>query len=235
MEYREKIRNRILNKGNSYGEDFDYIDDNQIHETILYQGCTSKFRESELIDSVSSCLKKIGVDFSILKDESCCGVMLFLLDYKKEANKIVEENIKKFNKHGVKRIITICPGCYESFRDHYKSHPDFDIEIIFAMDLFNDYEFDANGYIIHDPCHASERSSQIRSILKNVPLERANSCCGFGMGINAGSKELTVEVAKDTLSGDPVITYCPACYHTLNRVNSDKCVDLFTLINENLD
>ena len=234
MSYEERIKNNIMIKNNSYGEEVELVDDGKIHEVILHRGCTSRFRENELIESVSESLKKIDVDFSILSDESCCGIMLFLLGLKNEGDKVVEDNIKKFKKHGVRKIITICPGCYESFRDYYSTHPDFDIEIIFAMDLFNDVEVDGSGYIIHDPCHALERASQARNIIKNVPHERANSCCGFGVGINTGDKELAKKVSLKTLSGNKVITYCPSCYHTLNRVNSDKTVDFFTLLNQQL-
>jgi Fe-S oxidoreductase len=228
MSYIEKIRNNIMIKGNSYGSDMEKIDDKQVHEVILHRGCTSRFREEELIDSVCKCLKKKNIEYSILSDESCCGVMLFLLGDNENALKVVDNNVKKFNSHGVKQIITICPGCYESFHDYYSKHPEFNIEVTFAMDLFNDVSIDGTGHIIHDPCHALERRNQVRSIVKNVPEKRANSCCGFGAGTNAGSKELTLKMAKETLSGDKVITYCPSCYHTLNRVNPDKTIDFFT-------
>ena len=234
MGYTQRITNNILNKGNSYGEEMERIDDGQIHEVVLHRGCTSRFRENELIDSVSEALTKKGIEFSILDDESCCGIMLFLLHEDELGEKVVEDNIRKFNKHGVKKIITICPGCYESFRDYYKPHPDFDIEVIFAMDLFNDVVVDGSGHVIHDPCHALERSTQVRSIIRNVPEERANSCCGFGVAVNTGDKQLGKEVSLKTLSGDKVVTYCPSCYHTLNRVNSKKTVDFFTLLNQKL-
>lgn len=230
MSYNERIINNILNKGNSYGSDMEVFDDKKKHEVILFRGCTSRFRENELIESASNCLRKKGIEFTTLSDESCCGIMLYLINEKEKADKVVEANIRKFNSHGVKQIITICPGCYESFRDYYSNHPDFNIEITFAMDLFDDEEIDATGYVIHDPCHALERSKQVRNIVKNVPQERANSCCGFGKGITKGNKELGLKMAQQTLSGDKVITYCPSCYHTLNRVNSEKTVDFFTLL-----
>ena len=234
MSYNKRIKNNILTKGNSYGEDMEKIDDNQTHEVILHRGCTSRFRENELIDSVSKALKKKGIEFDVLSDESCCGIMLYIINDVESADKVVESNIEKFNKHGVKKIITICPGCYESFRDYYSTRPDFDIDVIFAMDLFEDEEIDGTGYIIHDPCHALERAGQVRSIIKNVPERRANSCCGFGVGVNTGDKQLAKEVSLKTLSGDKVITYCPSCYHTLNRINSDKTVDFFTLLNQQI-
>lgn len=234
MSRLEKIRENVFNKGNSYGADVDIVDDNQIHEVILHRGCTSRFRENELIDSISSCLNKMGIDFSVLSDESCCGLMLFDLGDSESGEKVVEKNIKKFNKHGVKKIVTICPGCYESFTKYYKQHSDFDVEVIFAMDFFKDLEIDGTGYIIHDPCHALERSGQVRAIVKNVPEKRANSCCGFGVGLKTGDKNQALEMSKKTLSGDTVITYCPSCYHTLNRVDSSKTVDIFSLIDEKL-
>ncbi|OED30377.1 (Fe-S)-binding protein [Methanosphaera sp. WGK6] len=234
MSYADKIRNNILEKKNTYGADMTYVDDGEIHEVILHRGCTARFREIELVDFVTRCLDKKNIKYSVLSDESCCGVMLFELDDYKTGEKVVHENIKKFKKHGVKKIITICPGCYESFTQHYTDNPEFDIEVIFAMDLFNDEFIDGTGHVIHDPCHALERSNQIRSIIGNVPKRRANSCCGFGAGMKAGSKNLTRKMAIDTLSGDKVITYCPSCYHTLRKVNPDNCIDFFDLMSKNL-
>ncbi len=234
MSHLDKLRNNILVKGNSYGSEMDKVDDGKIHEVILHRGCTSRFRENELIDSVKSCLDKKNIVYSELSDESCCGVMIFLLGDEKSGKKVVDANVEKYNHHGVKKIITMCPGCYESFTEYYTQNPDFNIEVVFAMDLFDDEEIDGTGYIIHDPCHALERAPQVRSIIKNVPEKRANSCCGFGAGTRAGSKEVTKRIAQQTLSGDKVITYCPSCYHTLNRVNSDKTVDFFTLLDEKL-
>lgn len=234
MSYNERIINNIIHKGNSYGFDMETVDDNEKHEIILFRGCTSRFRENELIDNITYCLRKKGIEFSTLSDESCCGIMLYIINEEELANKVVESNIKKFNSHGIKEIITICPGCYESFRDYYSKHPDFNIKITFAMDLFNDECIDGSGYIIHDPCHALERKEQIRSIIKNVPEKRANSCCGFGVGITKGNKELGLKMAKQTLSGDKVITYCPSCYHNLNKVDSEKTVDFFKLLKEQM-
>ena len=76
MSRLEKIRNNVFSKGNSYGADVEIVDDGECHEVVLHRGCTSRFRENELIDSVSSCLEKLGVDFSVLSDETCCGLML---------------------------------------------------------------------------------------------------------------------------------------------------------------
>lgn len=234
MSYKEKIRNNILNIGNSYGQPMQKTDDNKQHETILHRGCTARFREEELITTLESCLKKKNIEYTTLTDESCCGVMLFIINDEETGQKVVNDNIRKFKKHGVKKIITMCPGCYESFTKYYARNPEFDIEVIFAMDLFNDLDIDGEGHIIHDPCHAIERKEQVRSIVRNVPVKRANSCCGFGVGVTTGDKELSKKMAQKTLSQDKVITYCPSCYHTLKKVNPQKTVDFYRLVDETL-
>ena len=193
MSRLEKIRNNVFSKGNSYGADVEIVDDGECHEVVLHRGCTSRFRENELIDSVSSCLEKLGVDFSVLSDETCCGLMLYDLGDEESGNIIVKKNIEKFKGHGVKKIITICPGCYESFTKYYSRNPDFDVEVIFALDLFNDFGVDGTGFTVHDPCHALEWSGQVRSIVRNVPVGSATSCCGFGVGLKTGDKSLALE------------------------------------------
>ena len=45
MSHLDKVRNNVVNKGNSYGSEMEIINDKQIHEVILHRGCTSRFRE----------------------------------------------------------------------------------------------------------------------------------------------------------------------------------------------
>ena len=104
MSHLDKVRNNVVNKGNSYGSEMEIINDKQIHEVILHRGCTSRFRENELITSVISCLNKKNIDFSVLDDETCCGIILYLLGDSKTADEVVKANIQKFNSHGVKKI-----------------------------------------------------------------------------------------------------------------------------------
>ncbi len=234
MGYLERIRENILEKGNSYGEDMDIVDDGEIHEVILHRGCTTHFREEHISNAVINLLNKKGIDFTVLSDETCCGLMLYYLGDDETGDKVAKANIEKFNRHGVKKIITLCPGCYETFTKQYTRLPGFDIGVVFAMDLVSDEEIDGTGYVVMDPCHALDKKDLARSIIKNVPEKRANSCCGFGAGVRAGSSELTKKMATRTVSGDRVITYCPACYHTLSKIDEDKCVDFYELMDEHL-
>jgi Fe-S oxidoreductase len=64
------------------------------------------------------------------------------------ASRAVEANIAKFKSAGVKRIITICPGCYEAFQRLYKGKENFSPEIVLALDLLKDASVDEKGVVI---------------------------------------------------------------------------------------
>ncbi len=82
----------------------------------------------------------------------------------RSGSEIVEENIARFKAAGVKRIITVCPGCYAAFNKYYKGEDGFDPEVVLAVDLLDGMSAPGEGFVVQDPCHAKEKGEAVRTL-----------------------------------------------------------------------
>ncbi|HOI39269.1 MAG TPA: heterodisulfide reductase-related iron-sulfur binding cluster [Methanobacterium sp.] len=230
-----KIRENIIEYGNSYGIKTEKTSDKNLKmETVLFKGCTSTHKTPEILKSAERLLKIQGIKYEVMDDETCCGNILFNLGDIKAGNAAVERNIEKFKSRGIKKIITICPGCYSALNKYYASK-DFNPEIILLVDLLEGLKLTGN-YTIQDPCHAREKGVDVRKILSEASNRSASPCCGAGGGMMAHNKALATKKGLKTLSNDKsVVTYCPFCYLNLSPLESKRVKDLYQLLDKNLN
>jgi Fe-S oxidoreductase len=129
----------------------------------------------------------------------------------------------------VKRIVTICPGCYEAFHKLYKGREGFQPEVMLALDLLKDARVDVKDIVIHDPCHAKGRQETVREMMKNAGEESTGGCCGAGGGLISWDRMMAESRAKRLMndSGRKVVTYCPLCYLNYKRADTGKVADLY--------
>lgn len=203
--------------------------------TILFMGCTARNKASEILFAAESLLKKKGIKYSILEDEACCGSTLFNLGDEASGMAAVDKNIERFKAAGVKRIITVCPGCYSTLKARYKGRNGFDPEVLLALDMLKDMKVDAKGATIHDPCHAKEKRDMVRGMLTGAG--DAGGCCGAGgglMALDVGLAEARARRLVEESDGE-VITYCPFCYLNMSRTNAGKVTDIYQYILKSCD
>lgn len=230
-----EIKNNIMQFGNSYGIIAENNGKEQIKmETLLFKGCTPTYRTPEILASAETLLKSRGIDYNTLDNETCCGNILFNLGDIRSGKEIVKQNIEKFKKAGVKKIITLCPGCYNAFNKYYKGQYGFNPEIILAIDLLNESTFKGENFVIQDPCHAREKSHNVRRIIPSAENKSVSPCCGAGAGVMAHNKSVSSTKGRKAVnsSSKRIITYCPFCYLNLSSVNSDKVSDIYMLLAE---
>ncbi|MDI6723457.1 MAG: (Fe-S)-binding protein [Methanobacterium sp.] len=230
-----EIRKNIAQSGNSYGITSDNGDNGQTKmETVLFRGCTPTYKTPEILASAENLLKSNGIEYGVLNNETCCGNILFNLGDIKSGDETVRKNIEKFKAAGVKKIITICPGCYSAFNKYYKGQYEFNPEIILAIELLGKSTVRKGDFTIQDPCHAREKSHDVRRILTSAGNKSASPCCGAGAGVMAHDKSVATTKARKTVNNIPekIVTYCPFCYLNLSSVNSDKVSDIYMLLAE---
>ena len=211
-------------------------------EYLFWVGCAGAFddRYKKVVRAFTRILTYLGVNFAVLgKEETCNGdparragnEML----YQMQALQLIEI----FRMYEVKKIITICPHCYNIFKNEY---PDLggNYEVINYLQFLN--RKIENGELkiapgslnnisitYHDPCYlarANDIYNEPRNILKKltgnlVEMDRNKSfalCCGAGGAqmfkeAEKGSKEVFLERTEDALkTGARVIaTACPFC------------------------
>jgi len=211
-------------------------------EYLFWVGCAGAFddRYKKVVRAFAKILTHLEVSFAVLgKEETCTGdparragnEMLFQM----QALQVIET----FRLYDVKKIITICPHCFNVLKNEY---PDLGgkYEVInylqFMSRMIEEGKLKIDpaslnniSVTYHDPCYLG-RSNEIyeepRSILKKltgnlVEMHRNKSfalCCGAGGAqmfkeAEKGNREVFIERTEDALKTDAKIiaTACPFC------------------------
>jgi len=211
-------------------------------EFLFWVGCAGAYddRYKKVTRAFAKILSYLNVSYAVLgKEETCTGdparragnEML----YQMQAMQVIDT----FNRYEVTKIITICPHCYNVFKNEY---PDLDgnYKIInyiqFLATLINEGKLKIDPVALnnvsvtyHDPCYlgrANEIYDEPRTVLRSLTanfeeMDRKRSfalCCGAGGAqmfkeAEKGDKEIFMERTEDALkTGASVLaTACPFC------------------------
>lgn len=200
--------------------------------TILFRGCTPACKTPEILASAENLLARKGIAYGFMDDEPCCGNILFNLGDRASGSEIVERNIARFKNSGVRRIITLCPGCYAAFNKYYRGKDGFNPEVILAVDLLDGMSVAGEGFVVQDPCHAKEKADVVRRLLPGASNRSASPCCGAGAGVMSHDRLLAEAKAEKAFNGGTakVVTYCPFCYSNLSSVRPGAVSDIYMLM-----
>jgi len=110
------------------GLDVKLINEHPDAEFLFWVGCAGSFDEEgrKVAKAMVSIMKKAGLDFAILgTEEKCCGDSARRLGNEYLFQMQAVENIELFKKYNIKKIITICPHGYNTFKNEYPSLLEF--------------------------------------------------------------------------------------------------------------
>ncbi len=251
----------IRDKDNPYGDekksDVDVEKDRE-GKILYFMGCTSTLREREIVDATISVLKKLGIDFTVLEKEPCCGSILFRVGLENEAN----ENARKVAEAIVKvkpdLVITSCAGCYKTLSQDVRRVTGMDIPVKHVTQLLADILPGIKSkkrlrVTYHDPCHLGRHAGiydEPRKILGKVKgidfvemeMNRNLSfCCGAGGGVRAFDPELSRTIARERIrqaedvGAELILSACPFCVSNLNFGKEGISEDLIVFIDRILD
>ena len=216
-----------------------FISSNEDPEILFWVGCAGSYDEryKKVTKSFVNILNKLKVDFAILGDEEGCtgdparrsgNEYLFQMQ--------AVNNISILNKYNIKRIVTLCPHCFNTIKNEYPVLGG-NYEVVHHSQLLN--EFIKEGKIIsekinkkisyHDSCYLGRGNNIyeapreiINSITDNIKELKRNKknglCCGAGGSqifkeSEAGKVEINLERVKDIedIKPDAVVSACPFC------------------------
>lgn len=250
MKKHAVIEESIANEANPYKESrdtrLDLFGDRKWPEkasVVYFVGCTSAYREKEIAKTTVELLDKIGADYTVLKDERCCGSVLLRLGRTKSFGNLTKHNIDAIKETGAKTVVTACAGCFRTLKlDAPEQGYKYPFEVLHITEyldrLIQDEEasFEAPEPIkvtYHDPCHLGrhaevyEAPRRVIEAVENIELvemetnKRYAHCCGSGGGVKSSYGDMADEIAANRIQeaeetgAGILVTACPFCHRGL--------------------
>lgn len=204
-------------------------------EYLLWVGCavTYEDRAQKIGRAVVNILNAAGVNYGIIEEARCTGDPAKQMGDDYLFSMMAGANIELFNDHGVQKIITMCPHCYNSFTKYYPPmgaeyevipHAKIISELISSGKL--QFEGGTEKIAYHDPCYLGRHNrifNEPRFIINSVGVlteldnHHANSfCCGAGGGNywnEEEGKRINYTRAEEAhgSGADKLVSSCPFC------------------------
>jgi Fe-S oxidoreductase len=217
-----------------------------------FTGCTSAYREKEILESTVQLLHSLGHDV-VLPDEWCCGSPLLRTGFVNEGLEQARHNVEVLNSLDVEVIVTTCPGCYRVLKSDYPKHGlEMNIPVRHLSEFLEERlidmeagDFDGN-ITYHDPCHLGRHMGVYdapRNVIRRVTgreiveMERHSDnamCCGNGAGMRRLWPEKAKVIGSERIrhamqiNANIIVTACPFCKNLLASQSTDeiKVIDL---------
>lgn len=229
--------------------------DNPNFEFLYWVGCAGAFDEKakKTSQAMIKILDEAGINYAVLgNEEKCNGDIARRTGNEYLADMMIKDNIEILKNYNVKKIITTCPHCYNTFKNEY---PAFGLktQVIHHTELINNL-LDSNklnlksklseSITYHDSCYLGRYNNIYkapREILNkinsaDVPETQNNSskslCCGAGGGgmfkETKPDQKINIKRAEELIKTgcDTIALNCPFCHTMLEdatkAINKDK-------------
>ena len=212
-------------------------------EFLFWVGCAGSFdqRAQKITKAFAIILDKIGANYAILgKEEMCTGDPARRAGNEFLFQMMAYNNIQVLNNYNIKKIVTICPHCFNILKNEYPElggnyevmhHTTFLQQLIDEGKIKMKEEGSFKGMRItyHDSCYLGranniyEAPRKVLEILdaELVEMKRCRSnglCCGAGGAQmfkeeEPGDKRINIERTDEALSLQPnvIAAACPFC------------------------
>ncbi|MHA1147729.1 MAG: (Fe-S)-binding protein [Promethearchaeota archaeon] len=139
---------------------------NKDAKIAYYVGCTASYRQVEVAVATAKLFENLGMNFTLIEDEVCCGSPFFRVGAVGTAQELMKKNLEAFK--GIEKVYFSCAGCYRTFTIDYPKWTDdgkipFKTQHAFELvaKLITDGKIkfkpnaDLKGKVVtyHDPCH----------------------------------------------------------------------------------
>ncbi len=216
--------------------------ENPQFDILFWVGCAGSFddRAKKVTLAFAKIMQAAGVDFAILgSEEMCNGDVARRAGNEYLADMLIKTNIETLNRYNVKKIVTFCPHCFNTFKNEYPlfgaefevmHHSQFINELIKTKKLkLKTEEFSVRDIAYHDSCYLGRYNNvykEPRAVLEAIEgvriLEPKRSgdkgfCCGAGGGQmfleETEGKRINIERTEELLDlhTKTIALNCPFC------------------------
>lgn len=245
-EGRDDIHVPTVKEVEKAGEEFEYL---------FFVGSMGSYdkRSQRVAQSFAKLLNEAGVKFAIIGNkEKNSGDTPRRIGNEFLFQELANANIELFQKHNVKKIVTIDPHAYNTFKNEYPEFGLEDVEVYHHTELLYKLlqegkikpQYEVNETIVfHDSCYLGRYNDVYdapREILKAIPgvklveMERnreTGMCCGAGGGLmwmeEDTGERINVARTEQALAVNPTTigSGCPYCLTMLSDGTKAKEVD----------
>jgi heterodisulfide reductase subunit D len=191
------------------------IAENKTPEILFWVGCAGSFdqRAQKITKAFATILDKVGVSYAILgKEEMCTGDPARRAGNEFMFQMMAYQNIQVLDGYGIKKIVTVCPHCFNIFKNEYPvlggnyevmHHSTFLQRLIDdgKIKMKEEGEFKGKKITYHDSCYLG-RANNIyeapRKVLESLDIELAEMkrCKSNGLCCGAGGAQMWKEEEK---------------------------------------
>jgi Fe-S oxidoreductase len=221
------------------GLDVPVLEAGQEVEYLYWVGCSASYdkRNQAIARSVVAILRKAGVSFAVMAEETCCAEVGRRLGEEYLYQTVTQMTVEALGQYRFKKIITHCPHCFNTLKNEYPQfggtyevvHHSVVIDELVQAGRIKPIKPLAGTVAFHDSCYlaryngimdAPRRTAAAVPGLRVVDPPRARErglCCGGGGGHMwmevASRKRVNIIRTEELLeTGATVVaTACPFC------------------------
>ncbi|HEX8176222.1 MAG TPA: heterodisulfide reductase-related iron-sulfur binding cluster [Pyrinomonadaceae bacterium] len=210
-------------------------------EVLLWVGCGGALieRNQRVTRATAQLLEQAGVSFAVMgRDEKCTGDPARRIGNEFLFEQLAKENISNLNRYEVRKVITACPHCFNTFKNEYPQYgARFEVyhHSAYLAKLVEEGRLKPLAPLdkkvtFHDPCYLGRQNGvydaprelvQISTSRgKTVEMKRSRAesfCCGGGGGMSfvdePPDKRVNQERAREAIEtgADVLAVGCPFC------------------------
>lgn len=192
---------------------------------LYFTGCATNYLNEEVGEAVLRVLSNLSVEVIIPKEQSCCGLPVFLAGAREMALTNIRHNVSLLNREKIDAVVVDCATCGSALKKEYPRLLWEMGENPVAAEALSKKVFDISEYLLrydlkkilkplpkrvtyHDPCHLlrSQRvQEEPRSLLKQIPdldfieMAGADICCGGGGTFQWEHPEIAAKITANKI------------------------------------